>query len=196
MLRGVFVVALLSLMLTQGSEAQFVDGWGVKTGLSLGWGMEKFGGLTYTTDPRYGFALGGSVQTFKTPIFVLITELMYFQRGHTLTSHPEDGGADATITFTRDYLSVPILLALHSADDHFNVFAGPRVDFLLESGDLVMPESVDLGATFGIGGTISAFTGPRVSLEARYSPSFTNYYEGPYSTSQNSALEFLVGLVF
>jgi hypothetical protein len=199
MLKHITILSLLILGTIAESAAQIIQGYGFKTGMSMSWRStySSHSDRHYSSDPRYGFTLGAYVRMFHTPVFLLSSELNYSQKGQTegLTVDAFQSD-DMTRTVSRDYLTLPILLTLHTHNDTWFVYAGPRIDFLVHSDDHPDPETVDLGATYGLGAAIPIYDATKLSIEVRYSPSYSYYYKSDYYPSQNSCYEFLLGLCY
>jgi hypothetical protein len=157
------------------------------------------------TSYRWGFAVGGELEFFESPLLDISAELLYIQKGYSipleLTSPqlPEGTGDFITVQPRCDYLSVSPTGRLTFASIGPSLYAlfEPRFDFLLWKNETSLDlNSLDIGATLGVGIQFSIQSFPKFFIEGRFSPSFTGAFHGQYLTVKNKSFEILTGVRF
>ncbi len=159
------------------------------------------------TDNRLGFTTGIFAEYNVNPNFSFLFEGDYVQKGmqFDLDYTDENGIVYKKVTKDNhvDYLSVPMLgkYSLNIKTAKIYAIAGPRLDVLLGYSGMMENvydefDSVDFGATFGLGYEFHLVNSRNLLLEMRYSPSLTNSYETDLLKVKNSSFEFYTGIKF
>ncbi len=190
--------------------AQFSPKYAIKLGAVGATQSWDYPGLI-STDPRWGFDVGGSVEPFHSSPLSFLAELHYVQKGtkyvanETVRANNEQGFEEKVITYLPrlDYLSFVVygkfLIDAWSMKPY--VFAGPRVDYVIgrhEDGILQLYDKfqdTDVGATFGAGLEIPTSMLSGVLVELCFSPSFTVGYQTNTRTVKNKSFELLLGVI-
>jgi hypothetical protein len=160
------------------------------------------------TSTRWGLDIGGFLEWFNTPIFSLVTEAHYLQKGFKVSfrvvssTSPDVTGTVKTQSQQVNYFSIPVLLKCRAtvAASSLYVLAGPRVDLLLGTPDqgfrevLDKLDSHDFGITIGVGAEAIAIGPFMLGGEFRYSPTLDNSYSTDLLTVRNTSLELLIVL--
>lgn len=198
------------LMLFIGANAQLLKGYGVKCALtSATLTIDYTGGPTLAPPQRrIGFNIGLYAEWLDLPLFSLITQVEYDQRGYLETyyvSRPLPAGFATKLASQRvDYLSVPILakITFPAGGVQPYVLAGPRVDVKLDYkktylGDWPTPpysefKATDFGASIGAGLALPSFTMLPILFEFRYNFDFSSSYETNFSTYRNNSFDVWV----
>ena len=190
-------------------QAQIINNYGVKLGLiSSDLSYNNFQ-TTPETERKLGFIGGAFVEWFNNPIFSMITQIEYAQKGYsyeivvTGEGGPEPLGTK-TYNNNLDYLLIPVYakakITLSSLIPY--VFAGTRVDFLLgystefDSTIFSKFKNTAFGGVLGLG--IEPLLGIPLNpfLEFRYDFDFTNSYDENGMTIKNNAFVILIGVTF
>lgn len=157
------------------------------------------------TSYRWGFAVGGEVGFVESSLINIATEVLYVQKGYSIqlenisVQYPEGTGELILLRPRADYISIaPVArVRVMSAPPHPYALVEPRLDFLIGKDNLGLDlNSLDAGATVGIGVEFSLALFPGFFVEGRFSPSFTNAFRGQYLTVRNRSFEILTGLRF
>jgi hypothetical protein len=205
-----FLLMVILLFSPALSVAQFSPQYGIKLGVVAATQSWDYPNLI-STDPRWGFDVGGSVEPFRSSPLSFLAELHYIQKGTkyvanvTIRANNEQGFEEKEITYRPrlDYLSFAVYgkFLLDASSMKPYVFAGPRVDYIVgkqEDGILRLYDNfqdTDVGATFGAGLEIPATMLSGVLVEFRFSPSFTVGYQTNTRTVKNKSFELLLGVI-
>jgi hypothetical protein len=204
------IYALLTFVLVgfSTSHSQLIRGYGIKAGFAStnqDWHYDIMSG-SLNTDTRKGLDVGAFVEWLDIPLFSVVTEVHYIQKGFTQKiavtneDYPDGTGEYVTHSAELDYFSIPVVAKIRY--DLLNislyVFAGPRYDVLVSTKSdiygiiLDQIESSELGASFGLGFDYSLPALFKVGAEIRYSPSIQNSYAKNGLTVKNQSWEMLV----
>ncbi|MCK4537354.1 MAG: PorT family protein [Candidatus Krumholzibacteria bacterium] len=208
MKKSVIVVSLAVMIFAAGSvQALPFTSFGIKGGLEFT--NQSFDG-PYDPDPngRVGLHIGIFGEWLDLPMFSLLTEVAYVQRG--MKNDVLDIGDDSMIEKDNriDYLSISVLpkykISLIAASIY--IAAGPRIDYKLRVADDTIwaeDEAEDYLKDVNIGGDIAlGIDFNRFSGEFRYSRDFTSCFdneglEGAEPVDViNSSFGFLFGISF
>ncbi|MGB8658435.1 MAG: porin family protein [Candidatus Zixiibacteriota bacterium] len=200
-------IAIIALLLCFSSvHAQFMHGFGVKTGVVLAsQDIDNSMGFDTNAKSRTGFDLGVFAEWFDSPVFSLSTEAHYVQKG-MIEEVPRIDEFGFPMSPSKDdhridYLSIPVLAKISVKGKHISPYLvfGPRFDFLLGNKSKTLKilydelKNTDEGLTAGVG--VETNTVPlRMLLEFRYSPDFSNAYKTDLWKIRNNSFEILSGL--
>jgi hypothetical protein len=163
------------------------------------------------TDRRLGFGVAGFIEWFDLPVFSVVTQLEYLQRGMeqefnvTSPESPEVLGT-TTIENRLDYLSLPILakgrIELGSVTPY--ALAGIRFDHLLgyeSEGNFfnAVYDSFDrttIGGSVGAGVELPELLPFGVLAELRYNFDLDDAYSTDLLTVSNNAYDLWIGITF
>ena len=210
MLRKTLTALTLACFLSTSGASQVLRTVGAKLGgvaASQDW-KYTVQGVSLDTSTRWGLDIVGFLEWFNTPIFSLVTEGHYLQKGFKVSfpvvssTSPDGTGTVITQSQQVNYFSIPVLLKCRAtvAASSLYVLAGPRVDLLLGKPDQGYREvldkfhSHDFGITIGVGAEAIAISPFMLGAEFRYSPTLDNSYSTDLLTVRNSSLELLIVL--
>lgn len=180
---GIFIFLISANVLFSQSRSG-----GFRIGLNLAqWKLTvSYQGLSASqnSDTKVGY-LAGLYYTFMFNKNVgLQPELFYNSTGGILTSN--SSGTSTSITFTNDYVSVPVLFR-YNMGEQFHLLVGPQLGILVSANGSVpgagsanvkdYVNSTDFGMVFGLGGDFGKFNvGVRynVGLTGIFNSSFNN----------------------
>jgi hypothetical protein len=148
------------------------------------------------------------VEFLNMPTLSLVLESAYGQKGRKVTSEEIAASAGQSGGFSRgpvgglprlDYLRMAMLVKVRGGKYGFVPYAavGPRFDFLVGRGE--DPEGLfdhfkksDVGVCVAGGIEIVPRRQPIVSLEGRWTPSFSRAFSAPTLTIRNQSVEVLL----
>jgi hypothetical protein len=209
------MITLIALVVTIGyvnqGHSQFLKNYGLKAAVTSA--DQKYDLTLWPaleTKSRVGFAVGVFGEWFDNPVFSVITQVEYAQKGMgqefvmTGPYGPEPIGVK-TLYSRLDYLSVPVLgkLRLPSESLAPYIVAGPRVDFLLgyKSDEDEFNSVYDKfkktswGGTVGVGIQLDSLLPVSVLAEGRYNFDFADSYKTNFLKVRNTAFDFWLGVV-
>jgi hypothetical protein len=145
-------------------------------------------GFDFNAKHRTGFDFGISIEWFNLPIFSLLTEAHYVQKGiiEKMPRTNEYGEPMGPLKFYHriDYLSIPVLAKLSIKTKHNSPYlvVGPRFDFLLgyksKTLKLLYDELKHTNEGLTVGAGVESNTIPlRMLLEFRYDADVTYTYK-------------------
>ncbi len=192
------------------AAAQLVKSYALKAGVDAATQSYDYHDHPYlrsslNTSYRWGFAMGGEVEFFDSPLLSISAEVLYIQKGYGLTltvtspAVPEGTGELFTIQPRVDYFSIASTarLKLGSMNPTPYTLVAPRLDVLLGKNETSLDlNSPDFGATVGVGAEFLIEGLPELFIEGRFSPSFTEAFHGQYLTVKNKSFEILTGVRF
>ncbi len=207
-----FSALVVLLMCTAETEAQFIKQYGFKvafTSADQEYNLAPVPDLE--TKRRSGVNVAGFLELFDLPVFSLITQVEYAQRGMgvefavTSPSGPEPIGM--TTLYSRvDYLSIPVLVKARLETEAVSpyIMAGPRFDVMLgyksdkDAFNLLYDEfkKTNWGASVGAGVESDAVLPFVVSAEFRYNFDFADSYRSDLANVRNNAFDVWVGFGF
>jgi len=194
--------------------AQFIRGWGIDGGISGAYQI-----ITVTqpgVNPplpmaaRMGVTAGAFIEFLNVPHLSFVVEAAYTQKGRKTTAEeaalssaepgylsPGPAGAIPRL----DYVRLAMLVKVRAWREGFVPYAalGPRFDFLIGKRDdpaglFRLARKTDVGVSVAAGIEIVPHHNPILSVEGRWSPSFTRILTPPTLTVRNQTLEALVAL--
>ncbi len=192
------------------ANAQLVKSYGVKLAFTLtsqtvdymvATRLETWRGMK--TSARGGFGAGVFAEWLNIPLFSILSEIEYTQRGvHML--YPVPGGWWLT-NGHMDYISIPVLAKVTAPLGLINpyVLAGPRADFLVGyQYDAIYPNNsiyndfnkATLGGSAGIGAQTSTILSFILSAELRYNFDFSNSFNGNYPKGHYNTFDVWIGV--
>jgi hypothetical protein len=205
---------LLSLLIASWypCRAQMIRGWGIEGGASGGYQLLSITRGTSSPEVpraiRWGFSAGVFVEFLNMPHLSLVVESAYVQKGRKVTSEevaesPNQSGALSAGpvggTPRLDYFHLAMLVKLRAGKSGFVPYAaiGPRIDFLVgkaEDPDRVFDrfKKSDVGVSMAAGIEIVPRRRPLVSIEGRWSPSFSRALTAPTLTIRNQSVDLLL----
>jgi len=208
----IFLVFILSLLFVEINFAQTITSYGMKIGLSAAGerSLNKYQGVVsdFSNQRRVGITVAGFIEWFDTPVFSLLTQFAYTQKG--MNERFIYTSTDQTIIIDidnrLDYLSFPIFFKLRKQTETVSpyIIIGPRVDYLLgyNSDRNAYNHLYDnfkkavLGGSVGIGIQIESLMPVRFVMEASYNGDFTNSYNTERSEISYNTFDFLIGIGF
>ena len=211
----VTVPVLLSLLaFPNASRAQMIRGWGIEGGASGGYQLITItSGSSSAAIPRairWGFTAGAFVEFLNMPTLSLVLESAYAQKGRTVTAQEVAQSPAGTLgispgpeggTPRLDYVHISMLVKIRTGKNGFIPYAaiGPRFDFLVGRGEdpshvLDNFKRSDVGVIVSAGIEIIPRRQPFVSLEGRWSPSFSRAFSAPTLTIRNQSVDILIAL--
>ena len=145
------------------SNAQFVKRYGLKVAVTSAdqqYELKYFPEMQ--TERRIGWCIAGFLEMFDAPVFSLMTQIEYSQRGmgqEFVLTGPDPEPVGVTILYSRlDYLSIPILAKARFQTQTVSpyVVAGPRLDYLLgyTSDEDAFNSVYDNFNKIGVGGSV------------------------------------------
>ncbi len=189
-----------------------VRGWGIEGGASGGYQL-----LTVTRGTpspviprllRWGFSAGAFVELLNMPALSVVAEAAYAQKGRKVSaaevaeSVNQAGslsGGPAGGMPRLDYAHIAVLVKIRAGKAGFVPYGaiGPRFDFLTGRGDdpghvLDQFKKSDIGASVAAGIEVVPHRLPVVSIEARWSPSFSRALSVPTLTIRNQSVDLLL----
>jgi hypothetical protein len=206
----VFSVTLLLLVLPTGDNAQLIKGYGIKVALTSSTQTFEYSNPPWTgfgpsPKRRIGFNAGVYVEWLALPIFSVLSEIEYVQKGFgeefNITQNDPTVIATATEYRRIDYVSFPLLgkfiLPLNSTNLY--ILAGPRADFLVAYDPNFSSIYKDFkktmfGASFGIGLNLETFMPFPLSLEFRYNSDFSDSFDNGNLRVRNNSYDFWLGV--
>jgi hypothetical protein len=210
MMRSTLVILLCAIIFAPSeSQAQLIKGFGLKAGVvSATQTWSYWTNSELPTDAHWGFDSGLFVEALDLPLFSLVVELHYVQKGFSTTftvttpAYPEGTGKEMTLQPRVDYLSLPVLAKFCFDAGAFTpyIFGGPRLDILITHTDdgfaLVFDKfkKVDAGFSLGAGAEVPIAFGANLLTEFRYSPTVTEAFSNGSLKVKNHSIELLVGV--
>lgn len=207
----VMALILISGYLSE-SNAQLLKNYGLKMAVtSAGQKYDLTLVPRLETKRRVGFNVGAFAEWLDAPMFSILTQVEYAQRGIgqvfvvTGPNGPDPIGTK-TLYSRLDYLSVPVLakLTLHSGLFSPYIMAGPRADFFLGyTSDENASNSVydkfkktSFGGSAGVGVQITSILPVTLLAEGRYNFDFADSYQTDLLKIRNNAFDFWLGIAF
>lgn len=208
-MKKLLILAVFLISISFSVQAQIINNYGVKLGLiSSDLSYNNFP-TTVETERKLGFVGGAFVEWFNNPIFSVITQIEYAQKGSSYEIvMTGEGGPEpiGTKTYSNklDYLSIPIYAKFKIPSIIISpyLFAGARVDFLLsystefDSTIFSKFKNTTFGGVIGIGVQPMLNIPLNPFLEFRYDFDFTNSYDENGMTIKNNAFVILLGVTF
>jgi hypothetical protein len=162
--------------------------------------------------------IGGSVEWKVSRHINMLTEIFYIPKGSayesviTSEAGPQPIGTGRW-TYRIDYLSIPLTAKLMIHQEPWSVYGiiGPRMDIRLHQEDEwndtgISDENmktmyrrfrrIDFGADMGVGLERGIASYLNLSVEFRYSPSFSHVYQSDLLSIRNRCFEVLLGFGF
>ncbi len=208
-------IGLIVVFLASESNAQLLRGYGLKVAVTSA--SQTF---SYSNPPwpdfgpkvkrRTGINVAVFAEWFSLPIFSVLTQIEYAQRGmgeEYVVTLNDPTPVETKVEYRRvDYLSVPILAKVIIPAGVIVPFfaAGPRVDVLLgyqENLPTVSSIYKDFKKTV-FGGSVAAGIGfgtllpISFSVEFRYNTDFTNSYDTDLLKVRNNSYDVWLGVAF
>jgi hypothetical protein len=207
----IYITLLSVIILAMPMEAQLIRSIGVKVGAANAGQSWHYStpNISFAEQYRWGYSFGGYVEWLNIPVFSIVTEVHYIQKGFKQGFDRRDNDGNLIGVFyvmpQIDYLSIPVLLKIR-----YDVFPlapylliGPRYEHLLKTKpdgtDIVLNnlKKSDFGITIGGGLDISSIALLKIGIEFRYSPGLTDIYSNQYGlTIQNRSFELLLAIGF
>jgi hypothetical protein len=148
----------------------------------------------FTLGTKTGFLGGGQLDYWFDPMWALSVQLLYDQKGASLTSTSSNGAQTETDDLALGYIEIPVTakVALGSSNFKPYLFAGPSIGFLtsaqthqvqttygVTSLDQTADETntfntVDLSLLFGAGASYQLAGGTQLMLDAGYALGLIN----------------------
>lgn len=196
------------------SRAQMIRGWGIEGGVSGGYQIITItSGASATAVPRairWGFTAGAFLEFLNMPTLSLVLESAYAQQGRRVTAEEiaRSGAGTGGIspgpegeTPRLDYVHLSMLVKMRAGRNGFVPYAaiGPRFAFLVGRGEdpshvLDNYKKSDVGVIVAAGIEIVPRRQPVVSLEGRWSPSFSHAFSVPTLTIRNQSVDILIAV--
>ncbi len=202
------LITFLSFCSSQ-SNAQFLRSYGVKFAVTSSNQVRDYTSFTTDSKRRTGINVGVYAEWLNNPLFSIVSQLEYCQRGsgerYAYTNESAPGGATIVTLYDRlDYLSVPVLAKFSMLSDPIRPYAliGPRLDFLVgENINQPGPHALYhdfkepvVGGTVGVGTEIRPGLPIVLSVEGRYDFDLTASYSNGALTVRNNAFDLWIGV--
>jgi hypothetical protein len=203
----ILTITLISISFSV--QAQIINNYGVKLSIiSSDLSYNNFP-TTLETERKLGFIGGAFVEWFNNPIFSMITQIEYAQKGSSyeiVVTGESDPTPIGTKTYNNNlyYISLPVYVKAKITFSSLipYLFAGARVDFLLsystEFDSLIFSKfkNTAFGGVLGFGIEPLLDIPLNPFLEFRYDIDFTNSYDQNGMTIKNNAFDVLIGITF
>ncbi len=199
-----FAVVLMFTLCSSSVFAGGLTGKGLKAGLNFAnFHGDDTEGMTFNS--KMGLCAGGFITYSINDVFAIQPEVLYTMKGTKW-----DTGYGATITYSVNYLEIPVLVRLSIASQGSvvpSLFVGPYVAIKLSSKAKIEPEggggsveldwgedikTTDFGVVVGAGVDFSLFSMP-VTVDARYTLGLTSMYDSP-DDLKNGVISVMLGL--
>ena len=212
--KSMFVIIMI-ILIPQILSAQLIRNSGVKAAFTSSGIYNEI--LNERFSRRAGISLAVFAEVFNTPVFSILLQAEYAQRGFLEEQAETNESGDFIQTVkanTRlDYLSFPILAKLRYSKGLYvpYIFFGPRLDFLLNkrNGEFrftiatAKSEVADFydnfvfGSTFGAGIELPKISSLRSILEIRYNLDFSDSYSSlDFNKVRNNSFDLWLGILF
>jgi hypothetical protein len=205
-MKQIIWILVLTVAMVFQSDAQVIRSFGIKGGfVNATQSFDYASGLELPIGIRRGAEIGGFVEFCSLPVFSLLTELHYTQKGfqeliiETSPAYPEGNGSYVTWRPKLTYVSIPLLAKLRYDTPVITpyVIAGPWFEYLLSTDDTALKfRGPDYGITMGGGIELSVPQFPHLLVEGRYSPGVAKIFDNTTLNVKNSSTEILFGLAF
>jgi hypothetical protein len=148
----------------------------------------------FTVSSRTGFLAGGQLDYWFNPSWAFSAQILYDQKGNTLTGTSPENGLPETDDISLGYIEIPltakVALGTGAAKPYF--FAGPTIGFLASANDHQTTtafgttytdqttdisnsfQTVDLGLLFGAGFSYQMSSGMQFLVDAGYALGLAN----------------------
>ncbi len=158
------LIFLSVIIFISSSYSQTIKGYGIKAGGTLSiQENEMVPGKLFTSDDYVGFNVGAFAELFDVPVFSLVTEMNYIQKG--FKGNLSDMYYRRILSWKEKihYLNVSLLAKTRLESEIFSIYLllGPRVDFKLgESNNSAESPGFDfknylMGLKIGLGAEIN-----------------------------------------
>jgi hypothetical protein len=201
---------LFFLVLSTAVQAQFIKSFGIKTGGTASYQKWEYSASSLINlpdpDTKNGFNIGAFVEFLHLPVFSLVTEVNYIEKGtqrdvyYTTIEDPDGNYKSTTFKERINYLNFTILgkARLDGKICTPYLIAGPKVDFeVSHSGDLLISSSDDFSKTrFGLkagAGTEIKLFGINFLAEVLWDTDFGSLYKGGFLKITTSSIDFRGG---
>jgi hypothetical protein len=205
-----WLILAVVLILQSNSSAQLMKHWGVKAGYTSAHQTLEYVQFTQEVKRRPGINMGAYAEWFNLPVFSVITQVEYDQRGMQIdVVHTENNPTQAqsvTLDNRVDYLSVPVFVkfTLPGAVLSPYVIAGPRFDVLLssKSDDGFYTAVYDgfkkssMGASVGAGIVLDFPLLVGFLAEARYNFDLSDAFSNQSLKVRNDSFDLWFGVAF
>lgn len=192
------------------SQAQFVRGYGVKAGATFAaqdWDY-TISGASFETDTRTGFNIGLFAELLDIPLFSIVTEANYVQKGleldmpRTTVEQPEGDGVFTVWDSRIDYINISALakLRLNCGLVTPYIIAGPKIDFEVNKsgGTTALEDGYEknrFGLKAGMGAEIKLLS-LNLLAEILYDVDLNNLYENDKLEINTSSVDLRIGVFF
>jgi hypothetical protein len=208
------LLTLLTLtIISSRSDSQVIRSYGVKIGIteaSQNWKYTGiFSDLIIFDESRTGFDIGGYIEWLNLPLFSMITEAHYIQKGckddfEVTTMDYMISGETKSFSLRIDYLSFPVLAKIRFNTPIITLYgiAGYRIDVLVGKNSFASGafydnlKSADQGPIIGFGIDVPITHRCLLGGEFRYSSSSQDIYLNQNITVINKSMEFLFTVGF
>ncbi len=207
------VALILVFACVSQSNAQLLDSYGIKLGLTSASQKVDYGSTPYylvgiPMDRRIGFNAAIYAEWFKLSMFSVVTQVEYAQRGFTQELKTVGGTSQDVRVHSRnvriDYLSIPLLIKASPwkwlASPY--LIAGVRMDIRMSASDDLAGTSwiqdhfrrSIWGASAGIGLESHSLLPIPILLEFRYNVDAIDSYNVNTIKARNNAFDFWLGV--
>ncbi len=197
-----FAIVLMFTLCSSSVFAGGLTGKGVKGGLNFAnFHGEDTEGMDFSS--KMGYCAGGFITYSINDVFAIQPEVLFTTKGAKWNL-----GTGAVITFSVNYLEIPVLAKLSIASQGSvvpSLFVGPYVAMKLSSKAKIEYEgeseeddwgedikTTDFGVVVG-GGVDFALGSRKVTVDARYTLGLTSMYDSP-DDLKNGVISLMVGL--
>ena len=203
------LIVILAVVVSSTAHAQLLRSFGAKVGVTAANQTWDYTSIPdRNTENRWGITGSVFVEALDMPYLSLLVEGQYTQKGMTYSvpiataQNPEGTGQFITMRPRVDYLSFALLAKVRFEAPPVTPYliAGPRYDLLLsrhsEGFQAVIDDfqSVEPGASVGVGAELSSVLPIDVLIEFRYNASFKDAYNTDFLKVRNRTIDLMLGV--
>ena len=204
-MKKLFVCLIIFTISATAVNAQFVRGWGLKAGATFS--KQEWDYSSSPGDPekynRTGLNVGVFVELLNNPLFTIVTEANYVQKGAESNVTVPLPGPDAEITSDKriDYINFAALgkVRINLGIIRPYVLAGPKIDFEIEkTNSEPFQDNFQKGRwgfKVGVGSEVNILP-INMFAEILYDADFNDLYDNQSLHINTSSVDLRVGILF
>ena len=204
-MKKLFVCLIIFTISATAVNAQFVRGWGLKAGATFS--KQEWDYSSSPGDPekynRTGLNVGVFVELLNNPLFTIVTEANYVQKGAESNVTVPLPGPDAEITSDKriDYINFAALgkVRINLGIIRPYVLAGPKIDFEIEkTNSEPFQDNFQKGRwgfKVGVGSKVNILP-INLFAEILYDADFNDLYGNQNLNINTSSVDLRVGILF
>jgi opacity protein-like surface antigen len=214
LMKKLILFFVLLFITTSTINAQFLRGWGIKVGATFAkqdWEYSSLSSDLMNPDKRTGLNAGIFAEFLKAPVFSIVGELNYVQKGfkdtfiQTTATNPDGVGVESDYNLRVDYINISALAKLRYDLGIIRpyIVVGPKVDFEISkvlSLDIIDEVSNSfkkerLGLKVGFGTEINLIT-TTLLAEFIYDADFNALYDQQNLKVNTNSFDLRLGIMF